>query len=41
MRKKSKVFKNFKEFKDLIENHIDKNIKVLRTDNDGEFCGKY
>jgi transposase InsO family protein len=40
LRKKSKVFKKFKEFKSLVENQIDKKIKVLRTDNDGEFCGK-
>jgi transposase InsO family protein len=23
-----------------LENHIEKNIKVLRTDNGGELCGK-
>jgi hypothetical protein len=26
-------------FKDLVENQIEKRIKVLRTDNGGEFCG--
>jgi hypothetical protein len=41
MRKKSKVFEKFKEFKSLVENQTDKKIKVLRTDNGGEFCGKY
>jgi hypothetical protein len=39
-RKKSKVFKRFKEFKSLVENQIEKRIKVLRTNNGGEFCGK-
>jgi len=41
LRKKSEVFEKFKEFKALVENQTDKKIKVLRTDNDGEFCGKY
>jgi hypothetical protein len=40
LRKKSKVFKRFKEFKSLVENQTEKRIKVLRTDNGGEFCGK-
>jgi hypothetical protein len=40
LRKKSKVFEKFKEFKYLVENQIDKKIKVLRTENGGEFCGK-
>jgi hypothetical protein len=40
LRKKSKVFKKFKEFKALVENQTDKKIKVLRTNNGGEFCGK-
>eukprot|EP00253_Pinus_taeda_P005913 PITA_05913 len=30
----------FKEFKALVENQIEKKIKVLRTDNGGEFCSK-
>jgi transposase InsO family protein len=38
LRKKSKVFDMFKEFKDLVENQIEKIIKVSRTDNGGEFC---
>jgi transposase InsO family protein len=38
LRKKSKVFDMFKEFKTLVENQIEKIIKVLRTDNGGEFC---
>ena len=38
--KKSEVFDKFKEFKALVENQIEKKIKVLRTDNGGEFCKK-
>jgi hypothetical protein len=37
LRKKSEVFENFKEFKALVENQIEKKIKVLRIDNGGEF----
>jgi hypothetical protein len=40
LRKKSEVFEKFKELKSLLENQTYKKIKVLRTDNDGEFCGK-
>ena len=40
LRKKSEVFDRFKEFKALVENQIEKKIKVLRTDNGGEFCSK-
>ena len=40
LRKKLEVFEKFKEFKFLVENQIDKNIKASRTDNDGEFRGK-
>jgi hypothetical protein len=39
LRKKSKVFDKFKEFKSLVENQTGKKIKVLRTDNGGEFYG--
>ena len=39
LRKKSKVFDRFKEFKALVENQTEKQIKVLRIDNSGEFCG--
>jgi hypothetical protein len=35
--KKSEFFDRFKEFKDLVENQTKKRIKVLRTDNGGEF----
>jgi transposase InsO family protein len=37
LRKKSEVFDKFKEFKALVENQTKKKIKVLRTDNGGEF----
>jgi hypothetical protein len=40
LRKKAHVFGKFKEFKSLLENQTDKKIKVLRTNNCGEFCGK-
>jgi hypothetical protein len=32
-RKKSEVFDKFKEFKALVENQIDKKIKVFKTEN--------
>jgi hypothetical protein len=38
LRKKYEVFDRFKEFKALVENQTEKIIKVLRTDNGGEFC---
>ena len=34
---KDEVFSKFKEFKALIESHIEKNIKTFRSDNGGEF----
>ena len=40
LKNKSKVFDKFKEFKALVENQIQKKIKVLRTNNSGEFCSK-
>ena len=40
LRQKSKVFSKFKEFKALVENQTNKKIKVLRTDNGGEFCSR-
>jgi hypothetical protein len=40
LRKKSEIFEKFKEFKSLVENQIDKKIKVSRTDNGGELYGK-
>ena len=38
--KKSEIIDRFKEFKALVENQTKKKIKVLRKDNDGEFCEK-
>ena len=40
LRYKYEVFEKFQEFKALVENHIGKNIKELRTNNGGEFYGK-
>ena len=40
LKKKSKVFKRFLEFKSLVENQTNSKITVLRTGNGGEFCGK-
>eukprot|EP00253_Pinus_taeda_P006039 PITA_06039 len=40
LKKKSKVFDRFKEFKAFVENQTEKKIKVLRIDNGGEFCSK-
>jgi len=37
--KKSEVFDMFKEFKALVENQVEKRIKVLRKDNGEELCG--
>jgi hypothetical protein len=39
LRKKSEVFDRFKEFKALVGNQTEKRIKVLRTENGGEFYG--
>ena len=39
LRKKFEVFDRFKEFTTLVENQTEKRIKVLRTDNGGEFGG--
>jgi hypothetical protein len=35
LRNKSEVLDKFKEIKALVENQIEKKIKVLRTDNGG------
>lgn len=40
LKKNSEVFERFQEFKDLLVNYSNKNIKVLSTDNDGELCSK-
>ena len=37
MKNKDEVFSKFKEFKGLIENHIENKIKTFRSDNGGEF----
>ena len=39
-RLKDEVFKKFKEFKALIENHSKRRIKTLRIDNGGEYTSK-
>jgi transposase InsO family protein len=38
LKQKSDTFEKFKNWKTLIENQMDKKIKVLRTDNGLEFC---
>jgi transposase InsO family protein len=37
LKTKSEVFSKFKEFKALVENLSEKKIKILRSDNGGEF----
>ena len=37
MKNKAEVFKKFKEFKALIENHTENNIKTFQLDNGREF----
>ena len=37
MKNKDEVFRKFKEFKALIENHTEKKINTFRSDNGGEF----
>ena len=37
---KSEMFSKFKEFKALIENILEKRIKILRIDNGGEYTSK-
>ena len=38
--KKSEVYEKFQEFKYMVENQINKKIKVLRTDNGTEYVNK-
>ena len=38
---KSEVFENLKDFKALVENQSGRKIKILRTDNGGEYVNKY
>ena len=40
LKTKVEVFEKFKEFKALIENHSERRIKTLRTDNGGEYTSK-
>ena len=40
LKEKSEVFSKFKEYKDLVENHTDRNIKALWSDNGGEFTSE-
>ena len=37
LKKKDEVFERFKEFKALVQNFSKKRIKILRSDNGGEF----
>ena len=37
MKNKDEIFSKFKEFKALIENYIEKKIKIFQLDNGGEF----
>ena len=37
LKKKDEVFEKFKEFNALVENLYEKRIKILRSDNGGEF----
>ena len=38
LKHKNEVFKKFKDFKAIVENQQNKKIKILHTDNGGEFC---
>ena len=38
LKNKSEFFSKFKEYKALVENQTGNKIKVLRSDNGGEFC---
>ena len=40
LKTKDEVFSKFKEFKALIENLSEKKIKILRSDNGGEYTSK-
>jgi transposase InsO family protein len=40
LKSKDQVFSKFKEFKALIENLSERNIKILRSDNGGEYTSK-
>ena len=38
LRKKSEVFELFQKWKTLVENQTEHTVKILRSDNGGEFC---
>jgi len=40
LKKKSQVYETFVNFKTIVENQTEMRIKILRTDNGGEFCSK-
>jgi transposase InsO family protein len=40
LKSKDEVFSKFKEFKALIENLSETKIKILRSDNGGEYTSK-
>jgi transposase InsO family protein len=40
LKSKDEVFSKFKEFKTLIENLFERKIKILRSDNGGEYTSK-
>jgi transposase InsO family protein len=40
LKSKYEVFNKFKEFKALIENIFEKRIKIVRSDNGGEYTSK-
>ena len=40
LKNKSEVFGKFKEFKALIENHLERGIKTQRSDNGGDYTSK-
>jgi hypothetical protein len=41
LRQKIYVFENFKKWRRLVENEIDKLLKCLKFDNGGKYCRKY
>jgi len=40
LKAKGEAFEKFKQYKALVENEIGQKIKVLRSDNGGEFVSK-
>ena len=40
LKNKDEVFNKFKELKDLIENHTEKKIKTIQSDNGKEFTSE-